>query len=304
MLKRLNPMDLRLLRVFHEVARLKGFTAAEATLGLNQPTISNHIKTLEGRLGFSLCLRGRGGFTLTPSGEQLFQATQTLERTLAGFVSAVAEIREHLAGHVRIGMPHILSRFPNLVGVPKAIARIHEISPDIQVEINLDQQQEVEAGLLNGRYDLVIGAIQTRSSKVDVIPLFTVPANLYCSRQHPLFARADRTITTAELKKCQAVMHQFNTHNQKPLDPARATLVRSSEASVFYILSGHYIGYLSEHVAASWLEQGELRALRPDLYGYRAPGCIAIRKQPMKSNLVRVVADALVASHRESTQAS
>lgn len=301
MLKRLNPNDLRLLRVFHEVARLKGFTAAEAALELNQPTISNHVKALEERLGFPLCVRGRAGFKLTPSGEQLFQATQTLERYLAGFASAVAEIRQHLAGHVRIGMPHILSRFPNLVGVPKAIARIREQSPDIQVEVHLDHQQEIENGVLDGRYDLAIGAIQLKSSKVNVIPLFKVPANLYCARSHPLFNRADRSITAGELRKCQAVMHHFDTEKQKPLDPARATLTRSSEGSVFYVLSGHFIGYLSEHVAASWRMKGELRAIRPEVYRYEAAGGIAIQKDRMNSTLLRVVTDALVASHIESS---
>lgn len=300
MLKRLNPLDLRLLRVFHEVARLKGFTAAEAALDLNQPTISNHIKALEQRLGFPLCVRGRAGFKLTPAGEQLFQSTQTLERYLAGFVSAVAEIRQHLAGHVRIGMPHILSRFPNLVGVPKAIARIREQSPDIQVEIHLDHQQEIENGVLEGRYDLAIGAIQTRSSKVDVIPLFSVPANLYCERSHPLFKRSDRNITMTELKKCQVVMHQFDAEKQKPFDPSRATLARSSEASVFHVLSGHFIGYLSEHVAAPWRQKGILRAIRPDLYSYEAAGGIAIQKQRLNSTLLRVVTDALIASHNEA----
>lgn len=301
MLKRLNPEDLRLLRVFHEVARLKGFTAAEAALKLNQPTISNHVKALEERLGLPLCVRGRAGFKLTEAGEQLFQSTQTLERYLAGFVSAVAEIRQHLSGHVRIGMPHILSRFPNLVGVPQAIARIHERSSDIQVEIHLDHQHEIEGGVLDGRYDLAIGAIQTRSSRLDVIPLFTVPGNLYCSRLHPLYKRPDKSITAADLRKHQAVMHQFDLERQKPLDPERATMVRSSEASVFYVLSGHYIGYLSEHVAATWREKGELRAISPEIYRYEAVGGIAIQKQRMNSTLLRVVTDALVASHNEAS---
>jgi len=301
MLKRLNPEDLRLLRVFHEVARLKGFTAAEAALKLNQPTISNHIKALEERLGLPLCVRGRAGFKLTEAGEQLFQSTQTLERYLAGFVSAVAEIRQHLSGHVRIGMPHILSRFPNLVGVPQAIARIHERSADIQVEIHLDHQHEIEGGVLDGRYDLAIGAIQTRSSRVDVIPLFTVPANLYCSRLHPLFKRSDTSISAAELREHQAVMHQFDLERQKPLDAERATMVRSTEASVFYVLSGHYIGYLSEHVAATWREKGELRAISPEIYRYEAVGGIAVQKQHMNNTLLRVVTDALVASHNEAS---
>lgn len=296
-------MDLRLLRVFHEVARLKGFTAAEAALELNQPTISNHVKALEERIGMPLCERGRAGFRLTHSGEQLFQATQSLERYLAGFASAVAQIREHLAGHVRIGMPHVLSRFPNLVGVPQAIARLREQSPDIQIDIHLDHQEDIVNGVIEGRYDLAIGPVPARSRKVDVIPLFRVPANIYCSRAHRLFSRSDRSITTAELRRSQAVMHQFDPEKQKPFSMTRAIVTRASEVSVFYVLSGHYVGYLSEHVAAPWREKGHLRAIRPDEFRYEAAGGIAIQKQRMNSALLRVVTDALVAAHDEAVRA-
>ncbi len=299
MLKRVTPTDLRLLRVFHEVASLQGFTAAETSLGINQSTISNHIKALETRLGFQLCVRGRAGFRLTDAGEKLFQSSQTLERYLASFASAAAEIREHLAGHIKIGMPHILSRFPNLVGVPKAIARLREQSPDIQVEIHLDSQQEIENGVLDGRYDMAIGAIQMPPGRVDVIPLFSVPVNMYCSRLHPLFSCADDEITNERLRNEPCVMHHFDIEKQVPFQPGQAVSSRSTESSVFYILSGHYIGYLSEHVASPWKHAGELRAIRPDKYFYEAAGGIAIQKQRINSRLIKAVTDALVSAHLE-----
>ncbi len=73
---------------------------------------------------------------------------------------------------------------------------------------------------------------------------------------------------------------------------------------MFYVLSGHYIGYLSEYVAESWRQKGELRAIRPDVFRYEAAGGIAIQKQRMNSALLRVVTDALVTSHREAAPAA
>ena len=71
LLATLTDTDLRLLRVFRAVAACGGFAAAELELNINRSTISRHIKDLEGRLGVTLCRRGRGGFALTAEGEQV-----------------------------------------------------------------------------------------------------------------------------------------------------------------------------------------------------------------------------------------
>ncbi|MEM7227127.1 MAG: LysR family transcriptional regulator, partial [Pseudomonadota bacterium] len=60
----MTDVELRLLRVFDSVVRNGGFAAAERELGVSRPAISRHMAELEARLGFRLCERGRGGFSL------------------------------------------------------------------------------------------------------------------------------------------------------------------------------------------------------------------------------------------------
>lgn len=60
-----SDLDLRLVRVFLAVVDARGITAAEATLGVRQSTISSQLSALEARVGFTLCERGRGDFSLT-----------------------------------------------------------------------------------------------------------------------------------------------------------------------------------------------------------------------------------------------
>ena len=74
----LSDADLRLLRVFKAVVDCGGMASAELELNLAMSTISRHVKDLETRLGLVLCRRGRGGFALTPEGEQLYAATERL----------------------------------------------------------------------------------------------------------------------------------------------------------------------------------------------------------------------------------
>ena len=74
----LSDVDLRLLRVFAEIVRCNGFSAAQASLGMTQATISAHMRHLEDRLGVRLCERGRSGFYLTNEGKQIHSAVLDL----------------------------------------------------------------------------------------------------------------------------------------------------------------------------------------------------------------------------------
>ncbi|WP_448869073.1 LysR family transcriptional regulator, partial [Delftia acidovorans] len=55
MLHTVSDLDLRLLRVFLAIVDAGGVSAAQASLGVGQSTLSSQLSTLETRLGFSLC---------------------------------------------------------------------------------------------------------------------------------------------------------------------------------------------------------------------------------------------------------
>ena len=76
-LGQMSDYEIRLIRIFKTVVECGGFTAAETTLGISRSAISQHMNDLEGRLGFSLCQRGRGGL-LTPQHLPLRQKKPSL----------------------------------------------------------------------------------------------------------------------------------------------------------------------------------------------------------------------------------
>ena len=76
MLGQPSDLDLRLIRVFLAVVDAGGVTPAQATLNVGQSTISTQLSTLETRLGYRLCERGRSGFRLTARGEQFVDSAQ------------------------------------------------------------------------------------------------------------------------------------------------------------------------------------------------------------------------------------
>jgi len=105
-------MDLHRLEIFCKVAELQSFTLAAEALGLSQPTVSEHIRSLEEMAGDRLVERLGRELRLTPAGQILRryalkllalrdEAIQALARAARGSLARVhgrlAEVREKLA---------------------------------------------------------------------------------------------------------------------------------------------------------------------------------------------------------------
>jgi DNA-binding transcriptional LysR family regulator len=72
-----------------------------------------------------------------------------------------------------------------------------------------------------------------------------------------------------------------------------AATVESMEAQLILVLSGAYIGYLPEHYAHPWVEQGRLRALLPATFGYQAPFTLIYRRGRAREPLIQAFRDLL-----------
>ncbi|MBL3610090.1 LysR family transcriptional regulator [Rhodovulum sulfidophilum] len=100
-------MEFRTLRVFVEVVRAGGFSAAAGRVHATQSTISKAVRQLEDEIGMPLLIRGPAGIALTAAGEIVFQRAQTL---LAGRETLKTELQELAGlkrGLLRIGLPPI-----------------------------------------------------------------------------------------------------------------------------------------------------------------------------------------------------
>ena len=70
------------LRLFLDVARLGGLSAATATTGLSAATLGRRITALERQLGEPLFARSQTGYRLTPAGEALLARAEDVETAM------------------------------------------------------------------------------------------------------------------------------------------------------------------------------------------------------------------------------
>ena len=265
----LLDIDLKLLRIFQMVVRHNGFSAAQATLGMTQATISSHMKLLEQRLGVRLCERGRAGFFLTEEGKRVHAALLDLFGSIESFQGAVAAARGELAGVLHFGTVDAMHTNPGL-DLAAALAAFAGAAPKVRLEIDIAAPQMLAQGLLSGRYHVVLCPEQRYPSHLEVIDAFDEQQRLYCGRGHPLFDVRDEAITAGMLADYPFAGRSYMA--EEPIcgvDFQWAAATAHMEGTALLLCGGAYISFLPTHFARQWVDDGRMRAIAPDRFAFQ-----------------------------------
>lgn len=143
-------MDFHQLKIFLEVARQKNFTRAAENLFLSQPTVSMHIKKLEGEVGTPLMVRGKDGLKLTESGKILFRYGQRLLETKAEALSAIQDEYRIVKGHLEVAA----SSVPGAYLLPRLLQSFRRENPEVTFSLFLRDTKQVLQSIKDYTYDL------------------------------------------------------------------------------------------------------------------------------------------------------
>ncbi len=298
-LGQLNDVDIRRLRVFRAVTEAGGISAAELELNIGRSTISTHIKDLEIRLGVTLCQRGRSGFSLTEEGHHVYKATMRLLGSLDEFRAEVGDVHKRLTGQINLAL------FDKIVSNPEAhiadaLKQLESLAPEVDLTINVESLNEIERGVMDGRFQLGIIPGHRVSPSLNYISLFNEQMYLYCGRGHSLFNNPDNQIHKEDVLACKYAglgYHSPNMEVGRRLGMKRSVTVYDQEAIVHLLLSGCYIGYLPDHYAKPFVEQGLIRAIGIDTFNYECEFFAIFRSSPKPSRLLQTFLDCLVQAH-------
>jgi len=260
----LGDIDLRLLKVFVMVVRHGGFSAAQQSLGMNQATISTHMRHLEERLGLRLCERGRGGFLMTEEGKRVHDAALDLFASLDRFRTSVGEAKGELTGQISFGTVDAMVTNRQL-GLQDAIAAFQRQAPRVRLDIDVAAPQILSQGLLSGAYDIVLMPEVQGLSQMRVQYVFSETQKLYCGAGNPLFDLPDESIDPALLAGQPFAGRTYMP--DMPIEGVSFTWAAATphmEGTLLLLLSGAYIGFLPDHYAEAALGLGRLRVLAPD----------------------------------------
>jgi len=279
--------DLRILRVFCAVVRHGGFSAAQAELNINQSTISNHISSLESRLGVKLCQRGRGGFQLTEKGEIVLKATLSMLSRLDEFTSEMEALKGQLIGKLKLGVVDCVVTDSNSK-ISEAISVFKQRANDVFIHIEQDTPQKLQEKILDGILHLGIGSFPHKISGINYEPLYKETHSFYCGKGHHLFGELEHKEIPEGLSDESVVSRSYWPDQfQKGLGFKNiAASVYEIEPQLILILSGQYIGLLPDHFAKKWVEQGELYKLNSHKTPYVCTFDLAIKNGYKKTQVL------------------
>jgi DNA-binding transcriptional LysR family regulator len=122
-------MDLRRLEIFAKVAELGSFSRAAEALFLTQPTVSEHIRSLEEELGVQLLDRLGRGTTPTRAGQLLLGYAQRLLALGREARQAMDRFQGRVLGELMVGG----STIPGEYVLPELVGRFKHRYPEISI---------------------------------------------------------------------------------------------------------------------------------------------------------------------------
>lgn len=159
-------LDLLKMRYFAKIAEVGSFTRASRELGVAQPPLSLHMRSLEDYLGVQLLNRTSRGVILTDAGQTLFSHAQSILRAVE---QAEAETRQQdltPRGDVSLGM---LSSLSPILSVP-VLEICEKMFPQIRLTISEGDSQTLRAAIDTHLHDLAINLVDV--AKASSLPLF------------------------------------------------------------------------------------------------------------------------------------
>jgi len=296
----LHPSDVKLIKIFVAVADSGGLSAAQVKLHRSLTAISSDLQNLETRLGAKLCVRGRSGFALTDFGRQVYAASHHLFDALERFQAEVMTSRDYLKGELRIAVQAGQINAPGFV-LSEAIRRFRNRSNNfVKIGLAISSHEQILQNILNNETDIGFGFFNVDHPRIERIALYQELRLLFCGREHPLFGVNADQMTVDQVLSYPIVL---GTPRPAAFHPSSLAAVRAAaigkepESRVYMILSGHYLGWLARRNAESWVREGTMRPLLPEVLHFSVPMEAAVKRVTSKPPHVALfLADYLAAA--------
>lgn len=176
-----DPLEIRHLRYFLEVAEAGSFSRAADRLGLSQPNISQQMRDLETTLRVDLFQR-RGKRILLTSAGQIFQEhAHAILRQIENFLQELTVEPGQMRGSLHVGVVPIL----NVALMPPLLGMYAATHPAVSLTVEEISSTEIETAIEEGRMDVGLGFLTRHSPRLAYERLCNDQFALIVSTQHP-----------------------------------------------------------------------------------------------------------------------
>ncbi len=203
-------MEIRELRSFCMAARLRSISRAAERLGIGQPTVTTHIKKLEGELNTVLFDRVKRPIQLTLAGRRLSEIATPLVEGIDGLADTTAEAEER--------GPVVLAATPDII--PHTLLRVVRVflarHPHIHLTIKSATRVQVSQMISEGEADVGIIQHYDRDDAFTFEGLFVYERVLITPPDHPLASEPVESLE--QIARYPLILMNEGTHTRDLLE--------------------------------------------------------------------------------------
>lgn len=190
----LHLPSMRQLQFFQALSETLHFGDAAEKCAVTQSTLSAGIKELEERIGGQLAERTNRSVNLTPLGQQVADASQSILLQAADIMELSARYRHPLNGPLHLGVIPTIAPFL----LPRRLGTLRRHFPELQLYLHEGESAEVIDDLHKGLLDLVLFALPYACDNLETEIIGKDPFYLVIPKDHKLADRSSITYDECE----------------------------------------------------------------------------------------------------------
>lgn len=207
-------MDLRRLEIFAKVAELRSFSRAAEALALTQPTVSEHVRSLEDQLGVQLLDRLGRGATPTRAGMLLLGYARRILALAREAQQAVDQFQGRMTGELLVGG----STIPGEYVLPGLIGQFKTKYPDVSISLLIGGSRQVSEWVEDGRVELALVGAQPTHRALEARELMSDDLVVVVPAGHPWAGRA--TVTLTDLRTEPLIVRERGSGSRETVERA------------------------------------------------------------------------------------
>ncbi len=254
-------LDTHQLNVFLVAAESLNFTQAARLLHMSQPSVSQHIQSLEQSFGQPLFIRSGRNINLTDAGAALVPLAREMVKRSIQIEETMKSLEGEVHGHLLVGC----STTPGKYILPQLLADFHRLYPKVKVSCNVSAQGEAFRMLCDGEVHVAMVSepymgcrdVEARQFMVDPVVLIA-PLNHPWAQQgeiEPEELFDGDFIFREEGSGTEMVVRRALASAYVDVDELKTLLVLgSSEAIALSVQEGIGVGFVSSIVVTKLVE--------------------------------------------------
>ncbi|SMG37403.1 LysR family transcriptional regulator [Dethiosulfovibrio salsuginis] len=255
---------LHQLKTFCVLVEEGSFTRAAEKLYLSQPSVSQHISTLEKEYDVSLFNRRGRRLSLTPEGNALYTLALDVLKRSEAIPARFREMQAMRYGRLDLGV----STYVGTSVIPPFVAAFRSIHPDVAMTLQTGNDPDIHKMLRQGEIEIAILEGNARTFNDKDLKTFVIGQDdilLVAPADHPW--RGGPGITPSKLNDEHLILYEKDCSlcpfiqeylMEQRIDQHRGTFVNSRDVARALVKAGAGLAFINRGSVKEDLQSGNL----------------------------------------------